>query len=121
MNIMLTVVAVVSFIIGQVETGILISVLVVINVVMGARQEIKALTSVEALQSMQVPSARVRRDGSLVELPAADLVPGDVVLVEAGDLIPADGRIGRTTRGCGERVDRRERSGGQECRRRHRS
>jgi Ca2+-transporting ATPase len=93
MNIMLTVVAVVSFIIGQVETGILISVLVVINVVMGARQEIKALTSVEALQSMQVPSARVRRDGSLVELPAADLVPGDVVLVEAGDLIPADGRI----------------------------
>ena len=93
MNVMLTVVAVVSFAIGQVETGILISDLVLINVVMGARQEINARTSVEALQSMQVPSARVRRDDTLVELPAANLVPGDVVLLEAGDLGPADGRI----------------------------
>ncbi len=93
MNVMLTVVAVVSFAIGQVETGTLISVLVLINVVMGARQEINARTSVEALQSMQVPSARVRRDDALVELPAANLVPGDVVLLEAGDLVPADGRI----------------------------
>jgi len=93
MNIMLTVVAVISYVIGQVETGVLISVLVVINVVMGARQEINARSSVEALQSMQVPSARVRRGGVLLELPAAGLVPGDVVLVEAGDLVPADGRI----------------------------
>jgi Ca2+-transporting ATPase len=93
MNIMLTVVAVISFAIGQVETGALISFLVLVNVIMGARQEINALTSVEALQSMQVPSARARRDDALVELPAADLVPGDVVLLEAGDLVPADGRI----------------------------
>jgi Ca2+-transporting ATPase len=93
MNLMLTVVAAISFLIGQVETGILITFLVLLNVVMGARQEVAALTSVEALQSMQVPSARVRRDDRLLELPAADLVPGDVVLVEAGDLVPADGRI----------------------------
>ena len=93
MNIMLTVVAVISFLIGQVETGSLITFLVVLNVVMGAHQEIAALTSVEALQSMQVPSARIRRDDELLEVPASDLVPGDIVLVEAGDLVPADGRI----------------------------
>jgi Ca2+-transporting ATPase len=93
MNLMLTAVAVLSFVIGQVETGLLISVLVVLNVAMGTRQELAALASADALQSMQVPTARVRRGGSLVELPAAELVPGDVVLVEAGDVVPADGRI----------------------------
>jgi Ca2+-transporting ATPase len=93
MNLMLAVVAVLSYVIGQVETGTLITVLVLLNVVMGTRQEVAALASVDALQSMQVPTARARRDGTLLELPATDLVPGDIVLVEAGDVVPADGRI----------------------------
>jgi Ca2+-transporting ATPase len=93
MNIMLTVVAAISLLIGQEETAALVGALVVLNVVLGSRQELKARESVEALASLQVPAARVLRGGSLLEVSAEDLVPGDVVMVEAGDLIPADGRI----------------------------
>lgn len=93
MQLMLTAVAAVSFLIEQTSTGLLITALVALNVALGARQEIQARSSVDALQAMQVPSARVRRDGALVEIPAADVVPGDIVLLEAGDLVPADGRI----------------------------
>lgn len=93
MNLMLTAVAVVSGIISQEETALLVAALVLLNIVLGSRQELKARASVEALDSLQVPSARVRRDDALAEVSSADLVPGDVVLVEAGDLVPADGRI----------------------------
>ena len=93
MNIMLTVVAAVSLVIGQEETAALVGALVLLNVVLGSRQELKARESVAALASLQVPSARVLRGGSVTEVSAEDLVPGDVVMVEAGDLIPADGRI----------------------------
>ncbi|NQU36665.1 MAG: cation-translocating P-type ATPase [Actinobacteria bacterium] len=93
MNIMLTVVMAISFIIKQEETALLVGFLVVLNVVLGSRQELKARSSVAALESLQIPSARVRRAGSLREIDATQLVPGDLVLVEAGDLVPADGRI----------------------------
>ncbi len=93
MNVMLTVVAILSIVIGQEETAILVGALVALNLVMGTRQELKARASVAALDSLQVPSARVMRDGKLAEVSAEDLVPGDIVLVEAGDLVPADGRI----------------------------
>ncbi len=93
MNIMLTVVMAISLVIAQVETALLVGFLVVLNVVLGSRQELKARASVEALESLQIPSARVRRGGQLREIDAVDLVPGDLVLVEAGDLVPADGRI----------------------------
>lgn len=98
MNIMLTGVAVVSFLIEQVQTGLLVTGLVLLNVTLGARQEIKARASVEALASMHLATARVRRGGELVEVPAQDLVPGDIVLLEAGDLVPADGRIATSAR-----------------------
>ncbi len=93
MNIMLTVVAAVSFLIGQTETAVLVAFLVTLNVSMGARQELKARESVAALSSLQTPSARVLRQGSVIEISAEALVPGDIVMVEAGDLVPADGRI----------------------------
>ncbi|MGV9712580.1 cation-translocating P-type ATPase [Gordonia sp. NPDC003424] len=93
MNIMLLIVAVAALAIGQIATGIVVGVLVMFNVVMGTRQEMKAQASVDALSSLQVPHARVRRGGQVAEVPAADLVPGDIVLVEAGDLVPADGRL----------------------------
>ena len=95
MTIMLIIVAAVSFIAGQVETGILVVLLVALNVGMGSQQELKAQASVDALQSLQVPDARVVRDGHTIEISSTDLVPGDLILLEAGDLIPADGRIVR--------------------------
>jgi len=93
MNIMLLIVGVASFLIGQVATGVVVLGLVTFNVVMGSNQELKARASVEALAQLQVPRARVRRDGRVEEIESTGLVPGDVVLLEAGDVVPADGRI----------------------------
>jgi len=93
MNLMLVAVAVASIAIGQISTGILVAVLVLLNVVMAANQELKAMATVAALDDLQVPTARVRRDGHVSEVDAVDLVRGDIVTVEAGDLVPADGRI----------------------------
>ena len=93
MNIMLIAVTIVSVVIGQVSTGIIVALLILLNVVLGSRQELKARASIDALASMQVPQARVLRDGSVAQVPALDVVPGDIVQVEAGDIVPADGRI----------------------------
>jgi len=97
MNLMLIGVAVVSLLIGQRSTGLLVGLLVLLNVVIGARQELKARESVDALAKLQVPQARVVRDGSVHSVPATELVPGDIVHVEAGDIAPADGRILRSS------------------------
>ncbi|WP_426595556.1 cation-translocating P-type ATPase [Cellulomonas sp. McL0617] len=96
MNIMLVAVALVSLAIGQVSTALIVGFLVVLNVLIGARQEMLARKSVDALATMQEPQSRVRRDGTLVQIPASQLVPGDVVELEAGDIVPADGRLVRT-------------------------
>ena len=93
MNLMLLVVAVTSVFIGQVSTTILVAALVTLNVILGASQEFKARGSIDALQELQVPDSRVRREGSVRSVPAVDLVPGDTVLLEAGDVVPADGRL----------------------------
>lgn len=93
MNIMLIIVVFASFAIGQVGTGVFVACLVTFNVVMGSNQELKARASVEALAQLQVPTARVRRAGTVEAIPATELVPGDVVLLEAGDIVPADARI----------------------------
>ena len=74
-------------------TTVLLAGLTVFNAVIGLRQESKAEESVEALSKMMKTIARVRRDGQAIEIDAQELVPGDVVLVEAGNLVPADGRI----------------------------
>ena len=97
MNVMLTAVAGISIVIGQVETAILVGLLVVLNVFLGSRQELKARESARALSSLHVPVARVVRDGTLVEVSASDLVPGDIVHLEAGDIVPADGRLVTST------------------------
>ena len=93
MNIMLLIVAVASFAIGQIPTGVFVLGLVTFNVVMASAQELKAQASVEALAQLQVPHARVRRGGAVEEVESTKLVPGDIVLLEAGDVVPADGRI----------------------------
>ena len=74
-------------------TGILLLLLTVFNAVLGLRQEGKAEAAVAALQKMMIITARVMRDGALAELPAEQLVPGDIVSIEAGDIVPADGRL----------------------------
>ncbi|WP_457100084.1 cation-translocating P-type ATPase [Microbacterium sp. P5_E9] len=96
MNVMLVAVAIISLFINQVSVGILVGVLVILNVFMGTRQELKAKASVDALAKMQIPTAKVIRDGSLLQLESTSLVPGDLVAVEAGDIVPADGRIVRS-------------------------
>jgi Ca2+-transporting ATPase len=96
MNIMLVAVAIISLFINQVSVGILVGILVVLNVVLGTKQELKAKASVDALAKMQIPQARVVRDGTLVQVDATTLVPGDIVQLEAGDIVPADGRILRS-------------------------
>ncbi|MGZ4440057.1 MAG: P-type ATPase, partial [Gaiellaceae bacterium] len=93
MNIMLIAVTAVSFAIGQISTAVIVALLILLNVFLGARQELKARESVTALSNLQVPQAKVVRDGTLALVPAVDLVPGDIVQVEAGDILPADGRI----------------------------
>jgi Ca2+-transporting ATPase len=96
MNIMLVAVVAVSIVIGEVSTAVIVGFLIVLNVVLGARQELKARASVDALSKMQVLEAKVVRDGEVRLAPAVDLVPGDIVHVEAGDVVPADGRILRS-------------------------
>jgi len=96
MNIMLVAVTAVSFAIGQVSTGVIVALLILLNVVLGSRQELKARASVDALSNLQVPQAKVVRGGGLVLVPAVEVVPGDLVQLEAGDIVPADGRIVRS-------------------------
>ena len=86
--------AVVSFVISQeLKTPIVVLVVVVLNAVIGFVQEGKAERSLEALGKMMVTRAKVRRGGDLLDLAAEELVPGDIVAVEAGDRVPADGRL----------------------------
>jgi len=77
----------------QPGTGIMILLLTLLNAVLGLNQEGKAAAAVAALAKMMILKARVRRDGKLALLPAEELVPGDVVEIEAGDVVPADGRV----------------------------
>jgi Ca2+-transporting ATPase len=75
------------------STGVVLLLLTVLNAVLGLHQEGKAAAAVAALQKMMIIKAKVRRDGALLVVPAEQLVPGDIVSVEAGDIIPADGRL----------------------------
>ena len=81
------------FLQGQLATGIVLIGLTLFNAAMGLNQEGKASASVAALQKMLIVQAKTRRDGRLVQLPMEELVPGDIVNIEAGDLVPADGRL----------------------------
>ena len=94
MQLVLVGAAVVSIVALQdVSTGLVVLGLTVINALMGLHQEGKAAESVESLRKMLIMTANVRRDGELVQVPAEELVPGDIVGFQAGDKVPADGRI----------------------------
>jgi Ca2+-transporting ATPase len=75
------------------STGVVIIGLTILNALLGLNQEGKAAESVAALQKMLLIRAHVRRGGELMDIPAEELVPGDIVFFEAGDKVPADGRL----------------------------
>jgi Ca2+-transporting ATPase len=94
MQIVLLAAAVINLLATQdVGTSVVLAGLTVFNAVIGLRQEAKAEESVKALAQMMKTVARVRRDGQALEVDAEQLVPGDIVLMEAGNRVPADGRI----------------------------
>jgi P-type Ca2+ transporter type 2C len=93
MQLILVGAAIVSLAIKEWSTGVLLIAITVLNAVVGLRQEGKAQSSMNALKAMVKATARVRRDGSEAEIVAEEVVVGDVVLLSAGDSVPADGRI----------------------------
>ena len=103
MIIILIVAAIISFVIACVEGNpkeffepALILLIVIINAVMGVAQESKAEKALDALKNMSAPHARVVRDGKESLINASELVPGDIILLEAGDFVPADARLLRS-------------------------
>src|SRR2546430_2893219 len=93
MQILLLVAAIACLFIQQWSTALLLVVLTLFNALLALRQEGKAEESVAALQKMMIVKSRVRRDGQVIEIPAEQIVPGDIILLEAGDRVTADGRI----------------------------
>ena len=93
LQIVLVIAGVLSFLIREWGTGLLLFVLTFINAIVGMREAGKAESAMNALKSMMKSHARVRRDGVEAQIPGDRLVPGDVVLLAAGDQVPADGRI----------------------------
>ena len=98
MIIILIVAAVVSGVLAVVEDEgfvdvIIIMAVVIINAVLGVLQESKAEKAIEALQEMSAATSKVLRDGKVIHVPSEELVVGDIIVLEAGDAVPADGRI----------------------------
>lgn len=85
--------AIISALTGGIEGTIVIIVVLILNAILGTVQHFKAQKSLESLKAMSAPNARVIRSGEKMEVPAAKLVPGDILLLEAGDIAAADGRI----------------------------
>ncbi|CAN5624652.1 hypothetical protein BH10CHL1_BH10CHL1_40410 [soil metagenome] len=93
MVIILIVAALLSAFLGDYKDAIVILVIVVLNALLGFSQEYRAERAMAALKKLAVPTVKVRRNGRVQEISARDLVPGDLVLLEAGNLVPADGRV----------------------------
>jgi P-type Ca2+ transporter type 2C len=93
MQLILSAAAIVSLLIKEWSTAVLLIVLTILNAVVGLRQQGKAESAMNALKSMMKATGRVRRGGVEAEIPAEQLVVGDLVLLAAGDQVPADGRI----------------------------
>jgi Ca2+-transporting ATPase len=93
MVIILLIAAVISGFMHELTDTIIILFVIIINAVLGVAQESKAEKALAALKKMAAPYAKVKRDGVIQDLPTADLVPGDIVLLEAGDYVPADMRL----------------------------
>lgn len=93
MVIILIVAALLSAVLGDYKDATVILVIVILNAILGFSQEYRAERAMAALKKLAVPTVKVRRNGRVQEIAARDLVPGDLVLLEAGNLVPADGRV----------------------------
>ena len=91
--VILIIAAISSALTGGVEGTIVILAVLILNAILGTVQHFKAQKSLDSLKAMAAPNARVIRDGQKMEVPAAELVPGDILLLEAGDVTAADGRV----------------------------
>lgn len=91
--VILIIAAIISMFSGNVESTIVILLVLIMNAVLGTVQHIKAQRSLESLKQLSAPNAKVIRNGVKQEIPSREIVPGDIVMLEAGDMIVADGRI----------------------------
>ncbi len=91
--IILIVAALISGFLGDIESAIVILIVITINAILGTVQTVKAEQSLNSLKELSSPSAKVLRDGKIIEIPSKEVTIGDEVHLEAGDYIPADGRI----------------------------
>jgi Ca2+-transporting ATPase len=91
--VVLLVAAAVSFAVGSPKDAVAILAIVVLNAVLGFIQEYRAERAMAALRKLAVPKVRVRRNGAVREVASEDIVPGDIVILEAGSVVPADGRV----------------------------
>ena len=91
--VILIIAALISMVSGNAESTVVILAVIILNAILGTVQHAKAEKSLDSLKSLSSPSAKVLRDGQKVEIPSAQVVPGDILFLEAGDLVVADGRI----------------------------
>ncbi|MEK5039411.1 cation-translocating P-type ATPase [Sporosarcina sp. FSL K6-3457] len=91
--IILLIAAFISFLLGEVESTIVILIVVILNAVLGTVQHVKAEQSLDSLKELTSPVAKVMRNNQLVEIPSEDIVVGDLLYLDAGDYISADGRL----------------------------
>ncbi|MGL4849285.1 MAG: cation-translocating P-type ATPase, partial [Clostridium sp.] len=89
----LIIAGIVSMAAGHVESTIVIFVVIILNAILGTVQHVKAEQSLSSLKALSAPMAKVIRDGVKLEIASQDVVPGDILILEAGDLVCADGRI----------------------------
>ena len=85
--------AIISAITGSLESTLVIFAVIILNAILGTVQHFKAEQSLDSLKALSAPSAKVYRNGKKVEIPSKEIVPGDILILEAGDMISADGRI----------------------------
>ena len=91
--VILIIAAIISMFSGNAESTIVILLVLIMNAVLGTVQHVKAQRSLESLKQLSAPNAKVIRNGVKQEIPSREIVPGDIVMLEAGDMIVADGRI----------------------------
>ena len=92
-SLVLIIAVLLSFLVGDKIDGFLVGGILVLNTLLGFWQEFKASRELEALRSFEVVTSRVLRDGKEVEISASEIVPGDIIILEAGDKVPADGEV----------------------------
>ena len=108
MIIVLIVAAILSGVVANEWTdAAIIMIVVLLNAILGVIQEAKSEAAIDALKEMSTPNAHIRRNGAILEIPSTEIVPGDVVLLEAGDVVPADMRLAKTASLKVEESDRK--------------